>query len=93
MLRRRKRRLKNARLFWAELVVVIAANAGDEGKLFGSIGTKDIADAIVAAGVEVAKSRSRPSCQRGALREVGDYEIDIQLHSEIHTSCEGSRYG
>jgi large subunit ribosomal protein L9 len=35
--------------------ITIAANAGDEGKLFGSIGTRDIADAVTAAGVEIAK--------------------------------------
>lgn len=65
----------------AELSVTIEANAGDEGKLFGSIGTRDIADAITAAGVEVAKSEVR--LPEGALRELGEYEIDIQLHSEV----------
>lgn len=65
----------------AELTVTIAANAGDEGRLFGSIGTRDIADAITAAGVAVAKSEVRlPS---GVLRETGQYEIDIQLHAEV----------
>ncbi len=61
--------------------VTIAANAGDEGKLFGSIGTRDIADAITAAGVEVAKSEVK--LPEGALREVGEYEVDIQLHADI----------
>lgn len=65
----------------AELTVTIAANAGDEGKLFGSIGTRDIADAITAAGVEVAKSEVR--LPQGALREVGQFDIDIQVHSEV----------
>jgi large subunit ribosomal protein L9 len=65
----------------AELTVTIAANAGDEGKLFGSIGTRDIADAITAAGVEVAKSEVR--LPQGALREVGQFDIDIQLHAEV----------
>jgi large subunit ribosomal protein L9 len=65
----------------AELSVTIAANAGDEGRLFGSIGTRDIADAVTAAGVEVTKSEVR--LPQGALREVGEYDIDIQLHSEI----------
>ncbi|CUB02993.1 50S ribosomal protein L9 [Marinomonas fungiae] len=59
----------------------ITANAGDEGKLFGSIGTRDIADAIVAGGVEVAKSEVR--LPEGALRNVGAYEVDVQLHSEV----------
>jgi len=65
----------------AELSVTIAANAGDEGRLFGSIGTRDIADAITAAGVEVTKAEVR--LPEGALREVGQYEIDVQLHSEV----------
>lgn len=65
----------------AELTVTIAANAGDEGRLFGSIGTRDIADAITAAGVSVAKSEVR--LPQGVLRETGAYEIDIQLHAEV----------
>jgi large subunit ribosomal protein L9 len=65
----------------AALQVTIAANAGDEGRLFGSIGTRDIADAITAAGVEVAKSEIR--LPQGVLREIGQYEIDVQLHAEV----------
>lgn len=68
----------------AGLKVTITANAGDEGKLFGSIGTKDIADAITAAGAEVAKAEVK--LPEGTLREVGEYEISIQLHSEVITS-------
>lgn len=65
----------------AALEVTIAAKAGDEGRLFGSIGTRDIAEAISAAGVEVAKSEVR--LPQGVLREIGQYEIDVQLHSEV----------
>ncbi len=65
----------------AELEITIEANSGDEGKLFGSIGTRDIAEAITAAGVEVAKSEVR--LPEGALRELGEYEIDVQVHSEV----------
>lgn len=61
--------------------ITIAANAGDEGKLFGSIGTQDIADALIAAGAEVAKSEVK--LPEGALREIGEYDIDIQLHSDV----------
>ncbi len=61
--------------------VVIVSKAGDEGKLFGSIGTRDIADAITASGVEVAKSEVR--LPEGALRNLGEYEISVQLHSEV----------
>lgn len=62
-------------------VFTITANAGDEGKLFGSIGTRDIADAINAAGVEVSKSEVR--LPEGALRNVGSYEVDVQVHSDV----------
>lgn len=64
-----------------DLSITIAANAGDEGKLFGSIGTRDIADAITAAGVEVAKAEVK--LPEGALRDVGEFDIDVQLHSEV----------
>jgi len=64
-----------------ELVVTIAANAGDEGKLFGSIGTRDIAEAVTAAGVEVEKSEVR--LPNGVIREVGEFEVDIQVHSDV----------
>ena len=61
--------------------VVIASTAGDEGKLFGSIGTRDIADAVTAAGVELAKSEVRLS--EGALRHTGEFEIVVHLHAEV----------
>ncbi|BFM10191.1 50S ribosomal protein L9 [Simiduia litorea] len=64
-----------------ELAITIAANSGDEGKLFGSIGTRDIADAATAAGVEVDKAEVR--LPEGALREIGEYEIDVQVHSDV----------
>ena len=62
-------------------VITIAANAGDEGKLFGSVGTRDIADAVSAAGVELNKSEVR--LPQGALREVGEYEVAVHLHSDV----------
>jgi len=64
-----------------DLVVTIEANAGDEGKLFGSIGTSDIATAVTAAGVEIDKSEVK--LPEGTLREVGEYEIDLQLHADV----------
>ena len=68
----------------ADLVVTISANAGDEGKLFGSIGTRDIAEAITAAGVEVEKAEVK--LPEGALREVGEFDVDVQLHSDVITT-------
>ncbi|MCF7504100.1 MULTISPECIES: 50S ribosomal protein L9 [Vibrio] len=65
--------------------VTIASKAGDEGKLFGSIGTRDIADAITAAGVAVVKSEVR--LPEGALRNLGEFEVSIQLHSEVFATA------
>ena len=65
----------------SSLKVTIAANAGDEGKLFGSIGTRDVADAITATGNEVGKSEVR--MPNGVIRAIGDYQIDVQLHSDV----------
>ena len=61
--------------------IVIASKAGDEGKLFGSIGTRDIADAVSAAGVEVQKSEIL--MPHGTIREVGEFEIELQLHADV----------
>ncbi len=61
--------------------VTIEANAGDEGKLFGSIGTRDVADAVTAAGQALKKSEVL--MPHGAIRELGSYEIALQLHSDV----------
>lgn len=61
--------------------LVIPAMAGDEGKLFGSVGTRDIAEAASKAGVEISKSEVR--LPEGVLRTVGDFEIEIQLHADV----------
>jgi large subunit ribosomal protein L9 len=65
-------------------LITIAANAGEEGKLFGSVGTRDIADAVTAAGCEVDKSEVR--LPEGPLRDIGEYEIAIQVHGDILAS-------
>lgn len=65
----------------AKLEIVIAQNAGDEGKLFGSVGTQNIADAITAAGVEVHKHEVR--LPEGVIRQIGVYDIDINLHTDV----------
>jgi len=61
--------------------VNVMANAGIEGKLFGSIGAHDIADALNAAGAEIERNEVR--LPEGALRHTGEYTIDIQLHSDV----------
>jgi large subunit ribosomal protein L9 len=63
-------------------VITITSKAGDEGKLFGSVGTRDIADAITAAGVEVNKSEVL--LPTGVLRHVGEYDIEIELHGDTN---------
>ena len=69
----------------AELgAITIAANAGDEGKLFGSIGAGDIAAAITAAGVEVAKSEVK--LPEGSIRQTGVFELMLQLHTDVMQS-------
>jgi len=63
------------------MAVTIVVKAGEEGKLYGSVGTQDIADAIAAKGVEVEKSEVK--LPEGTIRELGEYEIDIQPHSDV----------
>ena len=66
----------------ADLSITIKANAGDEGKLFGSVGTKDISDELVKNGFDVKKSEVR--LPTGAIREIGEYDINLQLHSDVN---------
>ncbi len=63
------------------MVVTIASRAGGEGKLFGSVSNIDIAEALTAQGVEVARRDVR--LPEGPLRRVGEYEIELQLHPEV----------
>jgi len=71
--------------------ITITAIAGEEGKLFGSIGTRDIADAVTAAGVELEKSEVR--LPEGALREVGTYDVVVHLHTDVDTTIQLSIVG
>jgi len=61
--------------------IKITAKAGEEGKLFGSIGTKDIADVVTAAGVEIHKSEV--ILPTGVLRQLGEYDIEIEVHGDV----------
>ncbi|CAL1241649.1 50S ribosomal protein L9 [Candidatus Methylocalor cossyra] len=63
------------------LTVTIAQKAGEEGRLYGSIGTRDIAEAATAAGVPVEKREVR--LPAGPIRHTGDFEIAIHLHSDV----------
>jgi len=64
-----------------EIELSAAVKAGDEGKLFGSLGNGDIADLATAAGVELAKSEVL--LPEGPVRQVGEYDITIRLHPEV----------
>jgi large subunit ribosomal protein L9 len=63
------------------VTVTVFAKVGDEGRLFGSVGTGEVADALTAIGQEVRKSEVR--LPAGVIRITGEYDIDIQLHSEV----------
>lgn len=65
----------------SKLEIVIAHKAGDEGRLFGSVGTHNIADAIVKAGGDVQKHQIR--LPNGAIRHVGDFDVDVSLHTDV----------
>ncbi|EGK10432.1 50S ribosomal protein L9 [Psychrobacter sanguinis] len=64
--------------------VIMRAKSGEDGKLFGSIGTRDIADALTKSGLEV--DRAEVKLPEGTLRQVGEYNVDIQLHHDIFAS-------
>ncbi|UQB43113.1 50S ribosomal protein L9 [Thiomicrospira microaerophila] len=63
------------------MVVTVEASAGEEGKLFGSIGTQDIADALKASGFDIERRHVR--LPEGVLRHTGTFEIDVQLHTDV----------
>lgn len=64
--------------------VTIAHQAGEEGKLFGSVGTGDIVTALAEKGVEIAKSEVR--MPEGAFREVGEFEVVLHLHTDVNVT-------
>ncbi len=63
------------------MALTIMVKAGEEGKLYGSVGTQDIADAIAAEGVVVERSEVR--LPEGVIRAIGEYQINVQLHSDV----------
>jgi len=63
----------------------VRARAGEEGKLFGSVGTTDVVDALKAAGIEVERREVRMP-DTGPIHELGEFEIGIHLHSDVDTT-------
>jgi large subunit ribosomal protein L9 len=64
------------------LVLKIEMQAGAEGKLFGSVGTVDIAEEIGKRGVEVERSEIR--LREGPLRVAGEHKVDLHLHTDVN---------
>ncbi len=67
-----------------KLNLQLTAKAGTEGKLFGSLGTADIAEACTAAGVPVKRSEVR--LPEGPIRTIGSHTIDLHLHSDVNAT-------
>ncbi len=64
-----------------DVTITIARKAGSEGKLFGSVSNHDIAEAVNAAGVELAKSEVQ--LPEGPFRALGEFEVTAQLHPDV----------
>jgi large subunit ribosomal protein L9 len=64
--------------------ITIARKTGEEGKLFGSVGPQDIADALTAAGLEVGRHEVR--LLSDTLRQIGDYEVGVHLYADVEAS-------
>lgn len=66
------------------LGITLKRKAGEEGKLYGSVGTVDIAEAVTEAGVEIG--RNEVDLPDGPFRNTGEYEVEIHLHAEVTAS-------
>lgn len=64
-----------------EIELSLVAKAGEEGKLFGSIGPRDLAEAIAQSGIDIAKSEVR--MPEGPIRQTGEYDIVLHLHADV----------
>jgi large subunit ribosomal protein L9 len=68
----------------ADVAITISAHASAEGKLFGSVSPRDIAEALRAAGHSVAKGEVILS--EGPLRNIGEYDVPLSLHADVQTT-------
>ncbi len=68
----------------SKLAIRLSAKAGTEGKLFGSLGTADIAEACTAAGVTIRRSEVR--LPDGPIRTTGEHSIELHLHSDVNAT-------
>lgn len=67
-----------------EVVVQFTVNASDEGKLFGSIGPREIAEAVSEKGFPLEKSEVVMG--EGPIRQTGEYEVLVHLHADVETT-------
>ena len=68
----------------ADASVTISANASTEGKLYGSVGPRDIAEAFTAAGLPLEKSEVVMG--EGPIRHVGEFDVLVHLHADVQTT-------
>ena len=66
--------------------VTLLSRAGTEGRLFGSVGPRQIAEAVMAAGIEVERKEVR--MPEGPIRTVGEYQIGLHLHTDVDVSVQ-----
>jgi len=66
------------------VTVTIKANASPEGKLFGSVGPRDVAEAFTAQGI--ALDKSEVVMGEGPIRHVGEFEVHVHLHADVNTT-------
>ena len=67
-----------------DVVVQLAANASDEGNLYGSIGPREVASAVAALGHEITKSEVIMG--EGPIRTIGEFDVIVQLHTDVETT-------
>jgi len=68
---------------FSDLELTLTRKSGEEGRLFGSVTSADIAEAAVAAGVELQKQEVRLS---ESIRTLGEFDVQIHLHSDVECS-------
>lgn len=68
------------------VVITLKRKAGAEGKLYGSVGTADISEAVTASGVALEKNEVK--LPEGPFRQTGEFEVDIFLHADVTTSIQ-----
>ena len=67
----------------ADLEITLSANASEEGKLYGSVGPREIADAVASLGCEISKSEVIMG--EGPIRFTGEHEVVLHLHADVET--------